>query len=116
LDPDHADPGSRLCICDLLSTKARSNAIEAFTHRVKEVLPAEVYLLDTHPYEGEDENLHVAIIADVEGDRLNAAQPALAQATEEANVDLAFDPLVVYHVGQPHDQLAGGSREEGSRV
>lgn len=99
-----------------MSTKTRSDVIEAFAHRVKEVLPAEVYLLDTHPYEGEDENLHVAIIADVEDDRLNAAQPALAQVTEETNIELGFDPLIVYHVGQPHNQLAQFAREEGIRL
>jgi len=99
-----------------MSTKTPSDAIETFANRVKEVLPAEVYLLDTHPYEGEDENLHVAIIADIEDDRINAAQPALAQATEETNIELGFDPLVVYHVGQPHNQLAGIAREEGVRL
>ena len=99
-----------------MNTTTRSDAMAAFAHRVKELLPAEVYLLDAHPYEGDDENLHVAIIADVEDDRLNAAQPALAQATEEANIELDFDPLIVYHVGQPHNQLAGIAREEGVRL
>lgn len=99
-----------------MSTTTRSAAIEAFAHRVKEVLPAEVYLLDAHPYEGDDENLHVAIIADVDDDRINVAQPALAEATEEINIELGFDPLVVYHVGQPHNQLAGIAREEGVRL
>ena len=99
-----------------MSTTTRSDAVEMFAHRVKEVLPSDVYLLDTHPYEGDDNNLHVAIIADVDDERINAAQPALAQVTEETNIELGFDPLIVYHVGQPHNQLAQFAREEGIRL
>ena len=32
-----------------MSTTTRSNAMAAFMHRVKELLPAEGYLLDAHP-------------------------------------------------------------------
>jgi len=99
-----------------MSTKTRSDAIDAFAHRVEEVLPAEVYLLDVYPHEEDDENLHVAIIADVDDDRLNAAQSALAQATEETSIEIDFDSLRVYHVGQPHNQLAGIVRKEGFRL
>jgi len=99
-----------------MNTTTRADVIEVFAHQVKEGLPAEVYLLDVNPYEGDDGNLHVAIIADVDDDRINAAQPALAQATEEANIGLGFDPLIVYHVGQPHNQLAEIAREEGARL
>lgn len=99
-----------------MSTTTRSDAIRALAHRVKDVLPAEVYLLNAHPYEGEDQNVHVAIIADVESERLNEAQPALARAVEDTNVDLGFDPLVVYHVGQPHNQLAAIARQAGVQL
>ena len=99
-----------------MSTTARSDAIRAFAHRVKEVLPAEVYLLNAHPYEGEDQKVHVAIIADVESERLNDAQPALVRAVEDTNVDLDFDPLVVYHVGQPHNQLVAVARQDGVQL
>ena len=34
-----------------MNTTTRSDAMAAFAHRVKELLPAEVYLLDAHPYE-----------------------------------------------------------------
>ncbi|MFB6280362.1 MAG: hypothetical protein ABEK75_12720 [Salinibacter sp.] len=37
---------------------------------------------------GNDGPLHVAVIADLGDDRLNAVQPALARATEEANLEL----------------------------
>lgn len=99
-----------------MSTATRSNAIRAFANRVKGILSAEVYLLDTHPYEGDDENLHVAIIADVEDDRINSVQPDLARAIEDANIELGFDPLIVYHIGQPHNQLARIAREEGVQI
>ena len=75
-----------------MSTTTRSDAIRALAHRVKDVLPAKVYLLDAHPYEADDENVHVAIVADVDDDRLNEAQPALAQAVEDTNLELGFDP------------------------
>ncbi len=94
----------------MMDTTTCSDALRAFTQRVQEVLPAEVYLLDTHPYEGDDENVHVAIIADVDDDRLNAAQPTLAQAVEDTNIELDFDPVIVYHLGQPHNQLADIAR------
>jgi len=99
-----------------MSTTTRSDALRAFTHRIQEILPAEVYLLDAHPYEGDDENLHVAIIADVDNDQLNEAQPTLAQAVENTNIALDFDPLLVYHVGQPHNQLAEVARREGVQL
>jgi hypothetical protein len=99
-----------------MSTTTRSDALRAFAHRVRDVLPAEVYLLDAHPYEGDDENVHVAIIANVDNDRLNAAQPAVAQAVEETNLKLGFDPLLVYHIGQPHNELAGIARKEGVQL
>ena len=96
-----------------MSTATRSDTIRALARRVKEVVPADVYLLDTHPYETDDDNVHVAIIADVDDDRLYAAQPALAQAVEDANIELDFDPLIVYHVGQPRNRLAAVAQEEG---
>ena len=99
-----------------MSTTTRSDAIRALAHRVKDVLPAEVYLLDAHPYEADDENVHVAIVADVDDDRLNEAQPALAQAVEDTNVELNFDPLIDYHVGQPHNQLATIARQDGVQL
>lgn len=99
-----------------MDTTARADALETLGHRIKDVLPAEVYLLDSHPYEGDDENLHVAVIADVEDDRINAIQPDLARAIEDANIELGFDPLIVYHVGQPHNRLARIAREEGVRL
>jgi hypothetical protein len=99
-----------------MSTTTHSDAIRAFAHRVKEVLPANVYLLNAHPYEGNDENVHVAIIADVDNDRLNKAQPALSQAVEDTNIELGFDPLIVYHIGQPHNQLAEIAQQEGVQL
>ena len=99
-----------------MSTTTRSDALLTLAHRVKEVLPAEVYLLDAHPYEADDENVHVAIVADVDDDRLNDAQPALARAVEDTNLDLDFDPLIVYHIGQPHNQLAKIARQEGVQL
>ena len=99
-----------------MSTTTRSDATRSFAHRVRETLPAEVYLLDAHPYEGDDDNVHVAIIADVDSDRLNAAQPSLAEAVEDANIELGFDPLIVHHVGQPHNQLAEIARKEGVQL
>jgi len=99
-----------------MKTTTRSDAIRALAHQVKEMLPAEVYLLDAHPYEADDENVHVAIVADVDDDRLNEAQPALARAVEDANLELDFDPLIVYHIGQPHNQLAEIARQEGVQL
>ena len=99
-----------------MSTATRSDALEAFVRRVEHVLPATVYLLDTHPYESDDGNLHVAVIADVDDDALNTAQPAVAAAIEEANIALGFDPLLVYHIGQPDDQLATIAKNEGIRL
>jgi hypothetical protein len=52
-----------------MSTTTRSDALRALAHRVKDMLPAEVDLLDAHPYEADD-NVHVAIIADVDDARL----------------------------------------------
>lgn len=99
-----------------MSTTTRSDALRSFAYRAREILPAEVYLLDGHPYEGDDDNVHVAIIADVGSDRLNAAQPALAEAVEDTNIELGFDPLIVYHVGQPHNHLAGIARKQGVQL
>lgn len=99
-----------------MGTTTRSDVIRSLVYRVREILPAEVYLLDAHPYEGSDDNVHVAVITDVDNDRLNAAQPALAQVVEDANIELDFDPLIVYHVGQPHNQLAGIARKEGVQL
>ena len=99
-----------------MSTTTRSDALRAFAHWGKEVLPAEVDLLDAHPYESDDENVHVAIAADVDDDRLNDAQPALARAVEETNLNLDFHPLIVYHVGQPHNRLAALAQEEDVRL
>jgi hypothetical protein len=99
-----------------MSTKTRPDAMEAFVRRVKDLLPADVYLLDTHPYEGHDPNVHVAIIADVDDDTLNAGQPQIARAVEEANLEVGFDPVLVYHLGQPENQLASIARENGVRL
>ena len=94
-----------------MSTATRSDALEMFVQRVQQALPATVYLLDTHPYESDDGNLHVAVIADVDNDALNTAQPAVAAAIEEANI-----ALLVYHIGQPNDQLATIAEDEGIRL
>lgn len=99
-----------------METITRSEALEALVRRVKEVLDAEIYLLDGHPYEGADDNVHIAIIATVDDDTLNAAQPALAHAVEDANIALGFDPLLVYHAGQPHNRLAAIAKAEGVRL
>lgn len=99
-----------------MDTTTRSDALDMFVHRMQQVLPAEVYLLDAHPYESDDENLHVAVIANVDDDTLNAAQPAVAAAIEEANIALGFNPLLVYHIGQPHNQLATTAQSKGIQL
>jgi hypothetical protein len=98
------------------TTTARSDTIEALVQRIKETLPAEVYHLSADPYEGADGNLHLAVIADVTDGELRAARPAIAEAVEAANIELGFEPLVVFHTGQPHCQLARVAREEGVRL
>ncbi|WP_141491564.1 hypothetical protein [Longimonas halophila] len=94
----------------------RSDALDTLVNRVQQILPAEVYLLDAHPYESDDGNLHIAVIADADDDMLNGAQPAIASAVEEANIALGFNPLLVYHIGQRHNQLASIAEKEGIRL
>jgi hypothetical protein len=100
---------------------AKPDAIETLVRQVKDLFPqgaAEVYHLPTHPYKGEYEEdvVHLAVIADVEDEELNEARTPLSKQVEEANISLNFEPLVVFHTGQPGRPLAGIARKEGIRL
>lgn len=99
----------------------KPNVIEALVRQVKDLFPedrAEVYHLPTHPYEGEYEEdvVHLAVIADVEDNRLNETRTPLSKLVEEANIRLNFEPLLVFHTGRPDRPLAGIARKEGIRL
>lgn len=49
-------------------------------------------------------------------DELNKARTPLSKRVEEANINLNFEPLVVFPTGQPGRPLAGIARKEGIRL
>ena len=99
-----------------MSTKAQSEVIEALVGRTQESVPADVYHLRFHPYEGGDDHIHLAIIADVGLGRLNQARSAIAKAVEEANLSLGFEPQIVFHTAPPESTLSQVARKEGVRL
>ena len=100
-----------------MSQTTLADAVDTLVATIKDLLPAEVYHLCSDPHEGGyDGHIHIAIIADVDDDRLNEAQSAIAKAVEDANISLDFEPLIVYHISQPGGILDRIAREEGVRL
>jgi hypothetical protein len=77
----------------------------------------EVYVLPCDP-EGPspDNDLHVAVLADVDDRRMSELIEALAEIVQSVNVNLGFDPFVVAHPTNRESSLAKSARSDGVRI
>ena len=77
----------------------------------------EVYVLPSDP-EGpsQDNDLHAAVLADVDDGRLGDLNGAIADIVRDINLELDYDPFVVAHPTNRNDALARAARQSGVRL
>ncbi len=76
-----------------------------------------MYVLPSDP-EGpsQDNDLHAAVLADVDDGRLGDLNGAIADIVRDINLELDYDPFVVAHPTNRNDALARAARQSGVRL
>lgn len=101
-----------------MKTAPEADALEELARTLKQVDDRiQVYLLPSDP-EGpsQDTDLHVAVLANVEDERLMTLNEAIADIVEDVNLKLNYDPFVVAHPTNRDDMLAKSARKNGVRL
>ena len=101
-----------------MKTAPKADALEKFARSLKQLDDRiQVYLLPSDP-EGasQDNDLHVAVLADVDDDQLGALNGPIADIVQDINVELDYDPFVVAHPTNRDDALARSARQSGVRL
>lgn len=101
-----------------MKTLKTPDALDTLARRVKRLeQDVEVYVLPFDP-EGpsRDNDLHLAVLANVDDRRMDVLVEKLAQIVQDVNVELDFDPFVVAHPTSTESTLARSAREEGVRL
>jgi hypothetical protein len=101
-----------------MKTASKADALEELARAIKQVDDRiQVYVLPSDP-EGlsQDDDLHVAVVADVDDKRLMDLNNAIADVVQEINVDLDYDPFVVAHPTNRDGRIARSARQSGMRI
>jgi hypothetical protein len=101
-----------------MKTAPASDALEKLARRVKRLdEQVELYVLPGDPEGPSPENdLHVAVLANVDDRRMSALSDTLAEIVQAVNVDLGFDPFVVAHPTNRDSTLARTARSDGVQL
>jgi|GEM_PF-4389036 len=101
-----------------MKTAPKADALEKLARLLKQLDDRiEVYVLPSDP-EGpsQDNDLHVAVLADVDDGRLGDLNYAIANAVQDINLELEYDPFVIAHPTNRNDALARSARQSGVRL
>jgi hypothetical protein len=101
-----------------MKTLKTPDALDSLARRVKQFDDSvEIFVLPFDP-EGpsSDNDLHIAVLADVDDSRMDEFMGMLAETIESTNVELDFDPFVVAHPSNTDSMLARSARNEGVRL
>lgn len=101
-----------------MKTLKTPDALDSLARRVKQLDDSvEVFVLPFDP-EGpsSDNDLHIAILADVDDSRMNELVERIAEIVESVNVELDFDPYVVAHPSNTESMLSRSARTDGIRL
>jgi len=101
-----------------MKTAPKADVLEEFTRSLKQLDDRiQVYLLPSDP-EGssQDNDLHIAVLADVDDERLEDLNIAVADAVQDVNLELDHDPFVVAHPTNRDDMLARSARQSGVQL
>lgn len=95
-----------------------SDALETLARQIKDLDEhVEVYVLSSAPRgSNADDALHVAVLAEVDDQRMSALSDALAEIVQSVNLDLDFDPFVIAHPTNRESTLARRARNDGVRI
>jgi len=102
----------------VMKTAPKADVLEEFTRSLKQLDDRiQVYLLPSDP-EGssQDNDLHIAVLADVDDERLEDLNIAVADAVQDVNLELDHDPFVVAHPTNRDDMLARSARQSGVQL
>ncbi|MFB6279865.1 MAG: hypothetical protein ABEK75_10195, partial [Salinibacter sp.] len=96
-----------------MKTTPEADALERWAHALKQLDDRiQVYLLPSDP-EGpsQDHDLHVAVVADVDDNRLSDLNSAIADLVQDVNLELDHDPFVVAHPTNRDGGIARSARQ-----
>jgi hypothetical protein len=101
-----------------MKTASKADALEELARALKQVDDRiQVYVLPSDP-EGlsQDDDLHVAVVADVDDNRLSDLNGAIAEVVQDVNLELDHDPFVVAHPTNRGGGIARSARQSGMRI
>jgi hypothetical protein len=101
-----------------MKTASKADALEERARALKQVDDRiQVYLLPSDPQgPSQDNDLHVAVLANVDDKRLMDLNNAIADVVQDINVDLDYDPFVVAHPTNRDGGIARSARQNGMRI
>lgn len=96
----------------------KSEALERLARKITRIDErTEVYVLPSGPHgPSGDNDLHVAVLADVDDQRMVELSEAVAEVVQEVNVEMGFEPFVVAHPTNRNAMVARMARTEGVRL
>jgi len=101
-----------------MKTAPKADALEQLARMLKQLDDRiQVYVLSSDP-EGpsQDNDLHVAVLADVNDERLLDLNDAIADVIQDINLELDYDPFVVAHPTNRDGGIAQSARQSGVRL
>jgi hypothetical protein len=101
-----------------MKTAPKADALEKLARTLKQLDDRiQVYLLPSDP-EGpsQDDDLHIAVLADVDDERLMNLNDAIADVVQDVNLDLDYDPFVIAHPTNRDGGIAQSARQSGVRL
>ena len=102
-----------------MKTLTTADALDKLARQIKSLdASADVYFLPSDPYHGasDDNDVHVAVIVDIDDAGLDALSEPLASPVEAVNVELEYAPFVVVHPTNQNAILARRTHEDGVRL
>lgn len=101
-----------------MKTASKADALEERARALKQVDDRiQVYVLLSDP-QGPNQNndFHVAVLANVEDKRLMALNESIADIVQDINLKLNYDPFVVAHPTNRDDMPAQSAWRYGTRL
>lgn len=99
-----------------MKTAPKADALERLARSLKQLDDRiQVYLLPSDPEGPSQENdLHVAVLADVDDGRLMDLSDIIADVMQDINLELDYDPFVVVHPTNRDGVTAHAARHSGT--
>lgn len=101
-----------------MKTAPKADALEKLVRTLKQLDDrSQVYVLPSDP-EGpsQDNDLHVAVLADVDDERFMDLNDAIADVVRDINLELDYDPFVVAHPTNRDGGIVQSARRNGTRL